>query len=107
VMAILLLVTDGFLLGGGWRNRFAYAQSATATLSGTVMDEAGAVIPGVNLTLLNLSTALQRHATTDDAGAYIVPLVPPGRYNITAQRDGFTTVEIRNVVLNTGDQLAL
>ena len=106
-MAILLLVTDGFLLGGGWPNRFAYAQSATATLSGTVMDEAGAVIPGVNLTLLNLSTALQRHATTDEAGAYIVPLVPPGRYNITAQRDGFTTVEIRNVVLNTGDQLAL
>jgi hypothetical protein len=72
-----------------------------------VMDEAGAVIPAVNLTLLNLSTALQRHATTDDEGSYIVPLLPPGHYNVTAQRDGFTTVEIRNVVLNTGDQLAL
>src|SRR3989441_130120 len=108
-LAILLVVTDGFLpgKGGGRRNWSAYGQSSTATLSGTVMDDAGAVIPAVNITLLNLSTALQRHATTDEEGSYIVPLLPPGRYNVTAQRDGFTTVEIRNVVLNTGDQLAL
>ncbi|HKC65714.1 MAG TPA: TonB-dependent receptor, partial [Pyrinomonadaceae bacterium] len=85
----------------------AHAQTATATLSGTVMDEAGASIPSVNITLLNLSTALQRHATTDDEGSYTIPLLPPGRYNVTAQHAGFTTVEIRNVVLNTGDQLAL
>src|SRR5712692_5085184 len=85
----------------------ARAQSATATLSGTVMDESGAVSPAVNITLLNLSTALQRHATTGYEGSYVVPLLPPGRYNVTAQRNGFTTVEIRNVVLNTGDQLAL
>ena len=51
------------------------------------MDEAGAVIPGVNLTLLNLNNAFQRHAMTDETGAYIVPLLPPGRYNMTAQRD--------------------
>lgn len=108
-MAILLVVVGGFLpgTGGDRRNWSAYGQSSTATLSGTVMDEAGAVIPAVNITLLNLSTALQRHATTDEEGSYIVPLLPPGRYNATAQRDGFTTVEIRNVVLNTGDQLAL
>jgi len=65
---------------GARRNWSAYGQSSTATLSGTVTDEAGAVIAAVNLTLLNLSTALQRHATTDEAGAYIVPLLPPGRY---------------------------
>jgi hypothetical protein len=85
----------------------AHAQSASATLSGTVTDEAGAVIPTVNITVLNLSTALQRHATTDDHGSYVIPLLPPGRYNLTAQRDGFTPVEIRNIVLNTGDQLSL
>src|SRR5437660_11242065 len=83
------------------------AQSASATLSGTVSDEAGAVIPSVNITVFNLSTALQRHAATDERGSYVLPLLPPGRYNVTAQRDGFTPVEIRNVVLNTGDQLAL
>jgi len=72
-----------------------------------VTDEAGSVIPAVNITVLNLSTALQRHATTDDRGSYVIPLLPPGRYNVTAQRDGFTPVEIRNIVLNTGDQLSL
>ena len=102
---IILLVVSGSFLAGRYGS--AYGQSSSATLSGTVMDQAGAVIPGVNLTLLNLSTALQRHATTTQEGAYIVPLLPPGRYNMTAQRDGFTTVEVRNVVLNTGDQLAL
>src|SRR2546421_8066372 len=91
----------------GLNSDVIHAQSASATLSGTVMDEAGAVIPAVNITLLNLSTALQRHATTDDQGSYVIRLLPPGRYNVTAQRSGFTTVEIRNVVLNTGDQLAL
>src|SRR5262245_24058412 len=85
----------------------AYAQPASATLAGTVMDEAGAVIPAVNITVLNLSTALQRHATTDTRGAYLIPLLPPGRYHLTAERSGFTTVEIRNLVLNTGDQLSL
>jgi hypothetical protein len=85
----------------------ARAQSATATLSGTVIDESGAFISSVNVTLLNLGTALQRHATTDGQGSYVVPLLPPGRYNVTAQHDGFTTIEIRNIVLNTGDQLAL
>src|SRR5947199_8784275 len=84
-----------------------YAQSASATLSGTVSDEAGAVIPSVNITVFNLSTALQRHAATDDRGSYVTPLLPPGRYNVTAQRSGFTPVEIRNVVLNTGDLLSL
>lgn len=106
---MLFIVADG----SSWfcrigRGTFtAYAQSSTATLSGVVLDEAGAVIPAVNITLLNLSTAWQRHATTNDEGNYVVPLLPPGRYHVTAQRNGFGTVEVRNVVLNTGDQLAL
>src|SRR5918998_6227249 len=85
----------------------ARAQSATATLTGAVIDEAGAVVPGVRITVLNLSTALQRHAATNTEGVYVVPLLPVGRYNLTAQRDGFTTVEVRGLSLSVGDQLAL
>ena len=110
ITAVLLFgIADGSSwFGGPGRGVFtSHAQSSTATLSGTVMDEAGAVIPAVRLTLLNLSTALQRHAMTDDEGSYVVPLLPPGRYNVTAQRNGFGTVEVRSVVLNTGDQLSL
>ena len=46
----------------------ARAQSATATLTGAVIDEAGAVVPGVQITVLNLSTALERHAATNGEG---------------------------------------
>jgi len=85
----------------------ARAQSGSASLSVTVMDERRAVVPGVNMTLLNLNTALQRHARTDEQGTCVVPLLPPGSYNVTAQHNGFTTVEVRRVALSTGDLLSL
>src|SRR5215212_10840825 len=83
------------------------AQSPAATLGGTVLDENGAVVPAVEITVLNLSTAVQRHALTGGEGAFVVPLLPPGRYTLTAQRDGFATVEVTNITLNVGDRLAL
>ncbi len=85
----------------------ARAQSPAATLGGTVLDENGAVVPAVEITVLSLSTAVQRHATTGGEGAFVVPLLPPGRYTLTAQRDGFATLEVRNIVLNVGDRQAL
>ena len=103
IICAVLIIAAAF----GGDLRVACAQSVSATLSGTVSDEAGAVIPAVNITVLNLSVALQRHAKTDDRGGYIIPLLPPGRYSLTAHRDGFTPVEIRNVVLASGEQLAL
>ncbi len=71
------------------------------------MDEAGAVIPAVEITVFNLDTALLRHGVTNDTGSFVIPVLPPARYNVTVQRPGFTPVEIRNVTLNTGDQLSL
>jgi hypothetical protein len=85
----------------------ARAQSPAATLSGTVLDERGAVVPEVEITVLNLSTAVQRHAATDGEGRFVVPLLPPGAYTLTAQRDGFATLEVRNIVLSVGDRQAL
>src|SRR5918999_1484369 len=112
---LLKLATVFFVAGGGfahswktgWPGFVIMAQSSTATLSGTVADEAGAVINGARITVLNLSTALQRHATTNSDGAYVIPLLPPGRYNVTVQHDGFATVEIRNVTLSVNDALSL
>lgn len=85
----------------------ARAQSPVATIGGTVFDENGAVVPAVEITVLNLSTAVQRHATTGGEGAFVVPLLPPGRYTLTAQREGFATLEVTNMLLNVGDRLAL
>jgi hypothetical protein len=85
----------------------AFAQSASATLSGTVADEHGAVIPGVTITVTNNATGAQRQTTTNGEGYFVVPLLPPSRYQITAQNQGFTTVRIPEVVLNVGDRKAL
>ena len=86
---------------------FASAQSSTATLSGTIEDQNGATIPGVQVTIENIGTTLKREATTNDEGSFTVPLLPPGRYVVTARRDGFAPVQINDVVLNVNDQKAL
>src|SRR5262245_55598555 len=85
----------------------AHAQSATATLSGTVEDANGAVIPGVSVAVVNQATGAQRQATTNGEGYFVVLLLPPGKYQITAQHEGFTTLRIPEVVLNVGDQKSL
>ncbi len=85
----------------------AFGQSATATLSGTVEDQNGAVIPRATVTAINIATTLQRETTTGSAGNYTFPLLPPGTYIVRVQAQGFTPVENRNVVLNVGDQKAL
>jgi hypothetical protein len=84
-----------------------YAQSASATLSGTVEDQNGAIVPGVNVTVMNVDTSARRQVNTNESGSFTVPLLPPGRYTITARRDGFSPVEVPNLVLNVGDQKAL
>src|SRR5262249_9373484 len=93
-----------FASPGGER---AWAQSATASLSGLVLDENQAVITGVNITALNLNTTVQRRAVTDGNGCFVIPLLSPGQYHLVAERDGFTTLEIRDLRLESNEQLAL
>jgi len=85
----------------------AFAQSASATLSGTVTDQNGAVVPSAEITIINKATGLQRQATTNDQGDFTVPLLPPSNYTVRAQHSGFAPVEFPNVVLNVGDNKSL
>src|SRR2546426_9638346 len=87
ILAISLLPTAYCLLPT------VSAQSATATLSGAVVDQNGGVVPGVEITVINSATALERKATTNNDGLYSFPLLPPGSYTITARRDGFSPVK--------------
>ncbi|HLA12250.1 MAG TPA: TonB-dependent receptor [Pyrinomonadaceae bacterium] len=85
----------------------AHGQTATATLSGTVVDQNDAVVPGVEVVVMNPATSLERTAKTGDGGGFTIQLLPPGTYTLTAKRDGFAPVRVENVVLNVGDQKAL
>src|SRR5579862_9155495 len=82
-------------------------QSATATLSGTVVDEKNAVVPETQITITNTDTGLKREATTNSDGYFTAPLLPPGNYTLASVRQGFATVEVRDIVLNVGDQRSL
>ncbi len=85
----------------------AFSQSATATLTGSVVDQNDAAIPGVTVTLENTSKGLRRQAVTNDEGNFTIPLLQPGIYVLSTAAQGFAPVRISNVVLNVGDQKAL
>lgn len=80
------------------------AQSATATLSGTVTDEAGAVVSGANIAVINIAQNFQRSTTTNSEGIFVVASLPPGNYSVKAEHAGFNTAELKNVILNVNDQ---
>jgi hypothetical protein len=82
----------------------ALAQSATATLTGSVTDERGAVIAGAKVTLTDIARAVQREVTTNNDGLFVVPQLAPSRYKIKVEQSGFATAEIAEVVLNVGEQ---
>src|SRR5215469_16983576 len=74
-----------------------------ATVAGVVVDQGERVVPGVQITLLNVDQGLKRDTTSNENGYYTVPLLLPGQYVITAQKDGFGVAEIHDVVLHVGD----
>src|SRR5215217_3083177 len=66
----------------------SWAQTA-ATVSGTVQDATGAVLPGVAVTAKSGATGLVRTATTGPEGRYVLPQLPPGTYELRAEIAGF------------------
>jgi len=82
-----------FLFAAGLRP--TAAQSATATLSGTVVDEQGAVVPGANVTLADAGRAVERQATTNSEGYFIVTQLPPSACTVSVERNGFATARRR------------
>jgi hypothetical protein len=93
--AAILMLGLGVLL----RVPAAAAQATSANLSGTVVDEAGAVVPDVKVTLMSNSTGFQRQTSTDAAGHFVIPLLPPGAYTLTAEMPGFASVTVDDVVV--------
>jgi hypothetical protein len=103
ILTLLIVLIASTLLCSG----VVAAQTTTATLSGSVTDQNDAVIPDVKISVISFSQGFQRSATTNSEGVFVIPLLPPGTYAVKAERAGFTTTEVRNVVLNVNDQLAI
>ncbi len=76
----------------------AYAQS-TATISGTITDPSGAVVPQAQVTVHGLSTGVDRSVTSDPAGSYTVPSLQPGNYSVSVHAPGFADYRLASVTL--------
>src|SRR5437870_1240007 len=82
----------------------AHAQVTGATLSGTLTDTSGAVIPGVMVSIKNRATGVVRNVSTDEAGFYSAPNLLAGNYDVTGSAPGFSTVVQSNILLTVGAQ---
>jgi hypothetical protein len=76
----------------------ASAQS-TATVSGTVTDQTGAVVPQARITLHGNGTGIDRVVSSDKDGNYTIPSVQPGDYSLEATAPGFSRYVIKSIVL--------
>ncbi len=72
----------------------AWAQTQLGTLFGTVTDTSGAVVPGAEVSVENVSTGLKRDGRTDKTGEYQLVGLPTGRYTLRVLKEGFRT-EVR------------
>ncbi len=77
----------------------SFAQTITATLTGEIKDQAGAVVPGATVTATSVETGQSKTATTNDNGTYTIPFLPPGTYNVTVARTGFANATRQNIRL--------
>jgi hypothetical protein len=81
----------------------AQAQKFTGTITGTVTDPSGAVVPAATVSLENQATAAGRTTTTNNQGSYTFPEMSPGTYSVTVNKSGFKRTSLRNVELHVSD----
>jgi len=95
LLCVLLLVSVGL-----------FGQAESGTVSGTITDNTGAVVPGATVTMTSVNTAQTRSAVTGSAGEYAVPSLRPDTYSITVEREGFQKYS-RKVVVDVGSRIDL
>ncbi|HWB99950.1 MAG TPA: carboxypeptidase regulatory-like domain-containing protein [Bryobacteraceae bacterium] len=84
-----------------------FAQRDTGTVSGQVVDPNEGLIPGARITLLDQRTGVVRTATSNQEGFYIIPLVPAGVYQLTAEASGFRKFQGRDIQLEINQNLTM
>src|SRR5690349_10724227 len=80
------------------------AQTTNATLTGTVFDSSGAIVPKANVILTNESSGDLRRTVSNSDGYFTFAAVPPGSYTIRVEMAGFAAWETTSVVLNASDK---
>jgi hypothetical protein len=77
----------------------APAQTSSATLTGTVRDSSGAVLPGVTITVTNTARNTSQSTISNETGNYVIPALNPGTYSVSAEMTGFKKFLQEGIVL--------
>jgi hypothetical protein len=76
---------------------------ATGSFSGNVLDKSGSGIPGAGVTVTSQETGQARSVKTDDAGHYLIPLLPVGMYTVHVDAAGFQSAETKDLRLQVDE----
>ncbi|HET7288486.1 MAG TPA: carboxypeptidase-like regulatory domain-containing protein, partial [Pyrinomonadaceae bacterium] len=85
----------------------AKSQTITGSISGTVTDATGGVIPSATVTLASDKTGQTRTAATNGEGRFNFAALQPGTYWLKIEQQGFQSFEQRNIILSANENLAL
>src|SRR3954451_24970189 len=85
----------------------AFAQQTTGVITGRVVDQQGAAVPGVTVTAKSPSTGFTRTETSDAEGIYRLAALPVGLYEVTAELQGFSTVSKKDIEVNVGQSSSI
>src|SRR5258706_8140103 len=88
-LAVLLILSAGSV----------YSQTTFASITGTVRDSGGAVVPNAAVTATNLATNIKSTARSNESGTYTIPQLLEGSYTLRAEAPGFKSFVVDNVVL--------
>ena len=83
------------------------AQVAGASLSGTVLDPSGSIIPNAQIVITDVNTGVSRTVTSSSGGLYTAPNLLPGVYKLSVTAAGFNTLERTGVTLTVGAEVVL
>jgi len=84
-----------------------WGQGSVGTLNGTILDTTGAVIPGATVVATDIATGVESNTTSTSSGAYTLPYLPSGTYNIRVSSPGFRTTNRENVILRVGQVMTV
>ena len=85
----------------------AFGQEYRGTITGTVTDPNGAIIPGASVTVQNIETNIAANATANDDGNFTFPLLLPGKYKLSATAPNFKTAVRELIQLDVSDRLTI
>jgi hypothetical protein len=83
----------------------AQSQATSGQITGQVVDNSGAVLPGATVTVTGADNGFTRTVVTGDDGLYTLALIPPGTYEVKAELAGFQTATIAKTVITVGSNL--